>query len=68
MSAGGITIEDRPMTTDEVAAYLGVSPRSIERWRLQRVGPPFIKLSARAIRYSSAALREWRDRQSVACE
>jgi predicted DNA-binding transcriptional regulator AlpA len=61
-------IDDRPLTTDDVAVFLGVSPRTVERWRLLRIGPPFFKLSARSVRYSSAALREWRDRQRVTCE
>ena len=68
MTAAGIIIDDRPMTTDEVAEFLGVSPRTIERWRRLRIGPPFHKLSAPAIRYSSSALRDWRDRQVVVCE
>ncbi len=60
--------EDRPLDTVGTAAFLGVSPRTVERWRLKRVGPPFFKLSARSIRYSLKALRAWRDAQTVVCD
>lgn len=63
-----LTDTDRPLTTEQAADFLGVSPRTMERWRLRRVGPSFVKLSARAIRYSSAALRHWRDGQTVVCD
>lgn len=67
--AGGNTHEDdRPLTTEAAAGFLGVSPRSLERWRLQRIGPPFTKLSARAIRYNAVTLRTWRDARTVECD
>lgn len=53
--------DDRSLDTAQAADFLGVSPRSMERWRLQKVGPPYFKLSPRAIRYSLRLLREFRD-------
>ncbi|MEL7543914.1 MAG: helix-turn-helix domain-containing protein [Pseudomonadota bacterium] len=31
------------LTTPEAAAYLGVSPRSLERYRVEGTGPPYLK-------------------------
>ena len=59
---------DRPLNSKQAADFVAVSPRTLESWRLRQFGPPFIKLSARAIRYSSAALRQWRDAQTVVCD
>jgi predicted DNA-binding transcriptional regulator AlpA len=47
------------MDQNAASAYLGVSPRTAERWRAQRTGPPFVRLSARAIRYSRSAIVAW---------
>jgi excisionase family DNA binding protein len=35
------------VTTDEAAARLGISPRTLERWRLEHRGPVFVKLGKR---------------------
>ena len=33
------------------AALLGFSPRALQQWRQNGLGPHFVKISARAIRY-----------------
>jgi hypothetical protein len=68
MATGLNSEHDRSLNSKQAADFLTVSPRTLESWRLRRVGPPFIKLSARAVRYSSAALRQWRDAQTVVCD
>ncbi|MGD0290581.1 MAG: helix-turn-helix domain-containing protein [Candidatus Binataceae bacterium] len=50
---------DLLMDQNAASAYIGVSPRTMERWRAERTGPPFIRLSVRAIRYSRAAIVAW---------
>jgi predicted DNA-binding transcriptional regulator AlpA len=54
-----LAADDQLLDQETAAALLGVSPRTMERWRAERSGPPFIKLSARAIRYSRRALLLW---------
>jgi predicted DNA-binding transcriptional regulator AlpA len=50
----------------QVAVRLGVSARTIEGWRARGVGPPFLRLSARAVRYRSSDLEHWLDQRRVA--
>jgi predicted DNA-binding transcriptional regulator AlpA len=52
----------------QVAVRLGVSARTIEGWRARGVGPPFLRLSARAVRYRSSDLEQWLDQRRVAEE
>jgi hypothetical protein len=46
---------------------LRVSERTLERWRAERIGPSFIRMSARAVRYRLSALRAYLDQHSVDC-
>ena len=50
----------------QVAVRLGVSARTIEGWRARGVGPPFLRLSARAVRYRAVDLEQWLDQRRVA--
>jgi len=52
----------------QVALRLGVSARTIEGWRARGVGPPFLRLSARAVRYRAVDLEQWLDQRRVADE
>lgn len=49
------------LTTAEAATYLSLSPRTLEAWRSQLVGPPHIKISGRAVRYRPEDLEQWVD-------
>ena len=42
-------------TEKEAAAYLNVSPRTLQAWRLRGGGPAYVKLG-NAVRYDRAAL------------
>jgi len=42
-------------TEKEAAAYLNVSPRTLQAWRLRGGGPAYVKLGA-AVRYDRDAL------------
>ena len=35
------------VSTDEAARRLGMSPRTLERWRLEHRGPAYVKLGKR---------------------
>lgn len=46
------------MTEIEVAKRLNVSLASVRRWRLERRGPPFVKVGA-LVRYRPEDLNAW---------
>ncbi len=50
---------DRLLTEREAAERLGMSPRYMEARRQRVGGPPFIRISSRAIRYRTDDLDEW---------
>ncbi len=52
------------LTEGEVAKLLGVSRRTIQRWRLDGTGPvkPIPGLGKKTIRYSRAAVVEYIDK------
>lgn len=58
------TQSDAPLNDSEAAAYLQVKPRTLREWRATR-GLPFIKLTAREIRYRRSDLDRWMDRHRV---
>jgi predicted DNA-binding transcriptional regulator AlpA len=58
---------DELLDAASTAAFLGLSERTLERWRRERTGPSFIRLSVRAIRYRLSDLRAWRDGRTVTC-
>lgn len=45
------------------AEFLGLSPRTLQRWRVEGVGPRWRKLG-RSVRYSKEDLRRWAEEQS----
>ncbi|QIE42326.1 helix-turn-helix domain-containing protein [Rhodobacteraceae bacterium SC52] len=52
-----MTLQDL-ITESNYAAQRGVSVRTVQRERAQRIGPPFIKLG-RVIYYRPAAIEAW---------
>lgn len=48
---------ERWMTTSEVAEMLGVTKRTIENWRSNSKGPPYVKLGN--IRYRKEDVLAW---------
>lgn len=57
---------DRPsrlLTSQEVGALLGLSPRTLEGWRRRGHGPRFVRLSGRRLGYRQADVERWIDSQ-----
>ena len=52
----------------EAACHLKVSPKTLTRWRWKGVGPAFVKVGARAVRYREEDLQAFLEagRQSPA--
>ena len=46
------------LTTTQVAETLGISGRSLERWRLTGSGPKFIRVG-KSVRYASGDISSW---------
>lgn len=46
------------LTTDEVAARLRVSPRTVRTWRSEGTGPRYAKLG-RSVRYRRSSVDGW---------
>lgn len=50
---------DRWITENETAKFTGYTIRCLQNWRVRGEGPPFIKVSGRAIRYRRRDLIGW---------
>ena len=46
------------LSESELAEQLGLSTRTLLRWRLQGAGPAYVRIG-RSVRYSGAAVRAW---------
>jgi predicted DNA-binding transcriptional regulator AlpA len=47
------------LTEDEAAQLLGFTPRFLQQRRYRGDGPPFVRISARAVRYRVGDLQGW---------
>ena len=50
------------LTTPELAYYLSISDRTLIRWRVKRVGPPWTKVGHH-VRYRRADVDAWLESQ-----
>ena len=55
---------DRLLNTKEAARFIGVKPQTIERWRMNDIRIPYIRIG-RAIRYRTEDLAAWLERKTV---
>lgn len=53
-----------PLTETEAAKIVGVQPRTLQNWRYRGMGPPFLRYSARCIRYRLEDLLAWQASRS----
>lgn len=61
LTGGAIAMREL-LTTGELAAYLQVSARTLIRWRVHRVGPPWTKVG-RHVRYLKSDVDGWLERR-----
>jgi DNA-binding CsgD family transcriptional regulator/predicted DNA-binding transcriptional regulator AlpA len=52
-------VMDLSLTTEEAAAMLGVKPATMRDWKCQRVGPPYVQLTSRCVRYQESDIRKF---------
>ena len=50
---------ERLITETEAAAFLGVTRRALQQWRLNGNGPKYVKISQRCVRYRRVELIKW---------
>lgn len=53
------TEHDPLFTPPQAAEYLSLSPRWLELKRYSGGGPPFVRISARCVRYRLSDLEDW---------
>lgn len=53
-------LDQRVFTTAQAAQFCGLSPRTLEKYRVSGDGPVYIKLG-RSVRYQLADLQNWID-------
>lgn len=46
------------MKPEQLAALWQVKPKTLDNWRSNRTGPPYLKING-SVRYSRAACAEW---------
>ena len=56
------------LSESEAADYLGISKKTLQRWRFDHKGPAYAKLNGKLIRYHQADLDEWVDQQTITHE
>ena len=47
------------LSETHAAEYLSLSKKSLQRWRFNRQGPPYVKLNMKTIRYQRENLDQW---------
>ena len=50
---------DALLNQRQAASLIGVSERTLECWRCRGGGPPFVKISRRAVRYRRQDIDQW---------
>ena len=51
------------LTENQLADKTGISPRTLQKWRWEGGGPPYIKLG-RSVRYRLSDVLEWLDERT----
>ena len=54
----------RLISSKQAAAVLGISPGTLENWRVRGYGPPYIKIS-NLVKYEEGAVYEWIGKQTT---
>lgn len=51
------------MAEEQAAAFIGVTRRSLQAWRINGNGPQYVKISARCVRYRRMDLIQWSEKR-----
>lgn len=51
---------------NEAAAFMGISPKTLQGWRTRRMGPPYVRIARKCIRYRKTDLQAYMDERVVA--
>ena len=54
-----ILAADQLLSPKQAAAEIGFSEVSLQRWRIEGKGPPYVKIGKRRVGYRVGALRQW---------
>jgi predicted DNA-binding transcriptional regulator AlpA len=49
----------------QAATFVGRSPKTLERWRAERTGPPWVKFGLRGVLYRTKDIIAWAERCTV---
>lgn len=64
--ASQFDLSDQLLKPEQAAVLIGVTVRTLQWWRTQGTGPPFVQLNRRVIRYPLKRLQEWEKSKEVA--
>ena len=53
------------LSESEASTYLGISKKTLQRWRFNHKGPAYAKLNNKLIRYHRDVLHGWMDQQTI---
>lgn len=56
------------LSANQVASFLGIPQKTLADWRYKHMGPAFVRIGGRLIRYKKSALVEWINSQEVTFE
>jgi hypothetical protein len=56
--------DDVYLNEEELAALLKVSARTVQRWRVNGSGPPWLRVGARSVRYSFHSCKVWAEERT----
>ncbi|SDB60987.1 transcriptional regulator, AlpA family [Desulfonatronum thiosulfatophilum] len=54
-----MNVEPLAVNESQAAIMLGLSIKTLQAWRFQRKGPPYVKLESKSIRYCVDDLKSW---------
>ena len=52
-------LAENALSEREAASSMRLSPNTLRKWRGQKIGPPFVKISSRCVRYYRSDLDAW---------
>lgn len=56
-----------PYVMDEIdaATFMGISRKTLQTWRSRRMGPPYVRVARKCIRYRKSDLQAYLDERLV---